>query len=147
MSHIRKQIRDEIVTTLTGLTTTGSRVYQTRLYPLEQTKLPGLCIYTKSESIEYSTIRYPRRQNRTLNVIVEAYVAATSNLDNTLDTISKEVEEALYADLTRGGYAKDTSVVLFEAEYDVSGEQPVGIGRLSIEVSYTNMEDDVETSA
>lgn len=147
MSHLRQLIRTNIVTTLTGLATTASRVYQSRIYPLEQSKLPGLCIYTNSESIEYSTISPPRRQNRTLQVTVEIYASATSNLDNTLDTCAKEIEEALYTDLTRGGYAKDTRVISFESEFDGEGEKPVGVGRLTVEITYSNRENEVESAA
>lgn len=147
MSHLRQLIRSNIVTAVTGLTTTGNRVYQTRIYPLEQSKLPGLCVYTRAETTEYSTISPPRRQERTLEVVVEAYASAVSNLDNTLDTIAVQVEEALAADLTRGGYAKDTKVIAFEADFDGSGEQPVGVGRLTVQVIYTNRENEVESAA
>lgn len=147
MSHLRQLIRNNIVTTLTGLTTTASRVYRSRIYPLEQSKLPGLCIFTRSESTEYVTISYPRRQERTLTIGIEIYAEGTSNLDNTLDTIAKEVEEALYTDLTRGGYAQDTQVIAFEADFDGSGERPVGVGRLTVQVSYSNRENEVETAA
>ena len=147
MSHLRQLIRSNIVTAVTGLSATGSRVYQTRLYPLEQAKLPGLCVYTRSESTDYVTVSYPRRQERTLEVIIEAYASGTANLDNTLDTISAQVEEALYADITRGGYAKDTKVIAFEADFDGSGEQPVGVGRLTVQVTYSNRENEVESVA
>ena len=66
MSHVRKQIRDAVVTALTGLSTTGSRVYKSRIYPLETGKLPGLAIYTKSEEIQNNTIGAPRTQIRIL---------------------------------------------------------------------------------
>lgn len=147
MSHLRQLIRTNIVTTLTGLTTTASRVFASRIYPLEQAKLAGLCIYTSSESIEYDTISPPRRQTRTLQVIIEIYASATSNLDNTLDTSCKEIEEALYTDLTRGGYAKDTRVISFESEFNGDGEKPVGVGRLTVEVIYSNRENEVESAA
>ena len=147
MSHLRQLIRSNIVTTLTGLTSTASRVYASRIYPLEQGKLTGLCIYTSSESIEYTTISPPRRQNRILQVTIEIYASATSNLDNTLDTSCKEIEEALYTDLTRGGYAKDTRVVSFETEFNGDGEKPVGVGRLTVEVIYSNRENEVESAA
>ena len=39
MAHVRKSIRDDVVSTLTGLTTTGTNVYQTRFYPLAEAKL------------------------------------------------------------------------------------------------------------
>ena len=35
MAHLRKQIRDDVVTTLTGLSTTGSKVYASRVYPID----------------------------------------------------------------------------------------------------------------
>lgn len=44
---LRKQIRDNVVTTLTGLSTTGSRVYASRVYPMAAANLPGLCVYAK----------------------------------------------------------------------------------------------------
>lgn len=147
MSHLRQLIRSNIVSTVTGLTTTASRVYASRIYPLEQGKLPGLCVYTSNESISYTTISPPRRQERVLQVTIEIYASATSNLDNTLDTCSKEIEEALYTDLTRGGYAKDTRVISFESEFNGDGEKPVGVGRLTVEVTYSNRENEVESAA
>lgn len=147
MAHVRKSIRDDVTTTLTGLTTTGSNVFQTRLFPLGEAKLPALCIYTKNESSDYATLTTPRTQVRSLEVIVEAYVKGTGSIDDTLDTIAVEVEEALYTDLTRGGYAKDTQVTEFEADYSADGEQSVGMGRFTIAISYATVEDDIETAA
>lgn len=147
MSHVRQQIRDDIVTTLTGLTTTGSNVFRSRIFPLEQTNLPALCIYTKSETSEYDTIGLPRSVNRILDVAVEAYVKGVSNYDNTLDTIAVEVEEAIAADITLGGLAKDAQITAFEADFSGDGEQPVAVGRFTITVEYRTVENDVETAA
>jgi hypothetical protein len=147
MAHVRKSIRDNVTTTLTGLTTTGSRVYQTRLFPLATAKLPGLCIYTKSETTEYATIGKPRTQIRELDVAVEAYVRGTSSIDDTLDAIAVEVEEALYTDITRGGYAKDTQINGFDVEYDGDGDQSVGVARFTISVTYVTVENDIEAAA
>jgi len=146
VAHVRKSIRDNIKTTLTGLTTTGTNVFQTRFYPLAEAKLPALAIYTKSETSEYSTIKTPRTQVRTLDVTVEAYVSGNTNVDNTLDAIATEVEEALYTDLTRGGNAKETRVTSFDADFSGDGENPVGVGRFAIEVIYVTLENDVETA-
>ena len=53
MAHVRKSIRDNIVTAVTSLSTTGARVYRLRIYPLETaTNLPGLCVYTLREASE-----------------------------------------------------------------------------------------------
>ena len=47
-NHIRQQIREKFGTLLTGLTTTGSNVYQSRVYPLENANLPALIIVSSS---------------------------------------------------------------------------------------------------
>lgn len=147
MAHVRKQIRDNIVTTITGLATTGSNVYRTRVYPLADAKLPGLAVFTDSEEIEPSTITPPRTQMRTLTVRIEAFVKGVSNFDDQLDTISEEVEEALAADITRGGLAQDTRITGFEADFSGEGDQPVGVGRISVSVDYVTIENDVGTAA
>lgn len=146
MAHIRKLIRDDITTTLTGLTTTGTNVYQTRVYPLAEDKLPGLAIYTSAESTEYVTINPPRTQARTLTVNVEVYAKGLSGYDNDLDQIALEVEEALQTDLTRGGYAKDTRVTAFDADFSGEGDQPVAYATMTVEVDYMTLENDLETS-
>jgi hypothetical protein len=51
-NHVRQQIRERVATTLTGLTTTGSKVYQSRVYPLAANNLPGLLVFTNSETSE-----------------------------------------------------------------------------------------------
>lgn len=146
MAHLRKQIRDNITTALTGLATTSTRVYQTRVYPLAADKLPGLCIYTNSEQVEHSTMTIPRFETRRLEVMVEAYAVAVSGLDDTLDQICVEVEEKLALDVTRGGKAKDTKVTAIETEFSGDGERPVGIARITVEVMYGCRESDVETA-
>lgn len=146
MAHVRKSIRDNIVTTLTGLTTTGSNIYRTRVYPLAESKLPGLAIYTRDETTGYDTIGLPRTQIRNLTVAVEIYVKGTSNYDDTLDTICTEIEEALYTDLTRGGNAKDTNIISMDAEFSGEGDQPVARATLTLAITYATKENDVETA-
>jgi len=140
MAHIRQLIRDNIKTTITGLTTTGNSVYQTRVNPLAAPKLPCLLLYTDDESISYDTVSYPRTQSRRLTVKIEAYVKGTTNYDSTLDLISSEIEAALYEDVTRGGLAKDTRINSFGADYSGEGDQPVACGILTVEVIYTTQE-------
>tara|TARA_R110001632_G_scaffold207273_1_gene331315 strand:- start:282 stop:725 length:444 start_codon:yes stop_codon:yes gene_type:complete len=146
MAHVRQSIRNNVTTTVTGLATTGANVFQTRLFPLGSAKLPALCIYTKSEAIGINTITPPRQQSRMLEVIVEAYVKGTANVDSTLDTISVEIEEALATDITRGGFARDTKVTNFDVDYDGEGDQSIGVARFTIAVDYVTLENDVETA-
>lgn len=140
MAHIRQLIRDNIKTTITGLTSTGNSVYQSRVNPLATPRLPCLLLYTEDESISYDTISYPRTQTRSLTVKIEIYVKGTTNYDSALDTVSAEVEAALYQDVTRGGLAKDTRVNSFGADFSGDGDQPVACGILTVEVIYNTQE-------
>ena len=146
MAHVRQSIRDNVVTTLTGLTTTGANVFASRVYPLATGKLPGLCVYTNDENIEASTIQPPRVQLRTLTLTVEIY-ARGSTADDVVDTACVEIEEALYTDRTRGGNARDTRVVSFRSSYTDDGDQPVQVGSLDVSIDYQTKENDIEAAA
>ena len=89
------QIRDNVVTALTGLSTTGGRAYASRVYLMTAANLPVPCLCAKSEKVETTTITRPRTQFRTLTLTVEGFAVAISGLDNTLDAISLEVEDGL----------------------------------------------------
>ena len=93
MTHARKTIRDNVVATVTGLTTTGSNVHPTRVFTLAQSDLPCLCIYTDEEESE--VIGMNGQLRRALTVRVAAYARQIANVENQLDTIAEEVETAL----------------------------------------------------
>ena len=135
-NHIRQQIREKFGTLLTGLTTTSSNVYQSRVYPLENANLPALIIYTKAEESEPIVIGADRVMSRLLSVVVEGYTKATSNFDDTIDTISKEVEAAIAADRTLDGLAKDTYLESTEIEFNAEGEKPLGYVSLTFLTNY-----------
>ena len=144
MAHIRKTIREHVVTTVTSLSTTGSNVYETRYFPLQTGNLPALIVYTLDESIEdYTLGRNTRTQQRSLNLIIEAHCRGTANIDDTLDTIAEEVEEAMVTDVTRGGNAKDTKLVSTEIEFDTAS-QKTGLMRLTYLINYNTVENAVQ---
>lgn len=136
MSHVRQQIRDQVTTTLTGLTTTGTNVYETRVYPLESSSLPGLTISTPSEEIDEELSSGSRTIFRNLQLVIMGYAQATSDFDNTIDTIAAEVETALMADLTLNNLAKDTLLQSIETEFSTEGNKPVGTITMTFNVMY-----------
>ena len=135
-NHIRQQIRERAGTVLTGLTTTGSNVFETRIYPLSNTNLPALAIYTKNETSEPVVISTNRLMSRELELIVEVYVKQTSNFDDQVDKICKEVEVAISADTTLNGLAKDCFLQSTEIEYNTEGEQPLSYAVLTFLTNY-----------
>jgi hypothetical protein len=145
MAHVRKQIRDDVVTTLTGLITTGTRVFASRVYPNEAGKLPLLCVYSLNEASELIAMN-GNQLLRSLEIVVEGYAKAKANLDDTLDAIAKEVEEALAVDPTRGGIAHKTVINDTEISLSEEGEQPIGVIRMSFQVDYVTTSGDVENN-
>ncbi len=136
MTHVRQQIREQVATTCTGLSTTGSSVFQSRVYPLQDVNLPALLIYTTSEESEADVMGSSLVADRALTVVVEAYVKATTDLDDTVDTICSEVEIALGADRTVNGLAKFIQLTGTEITYNGEGEQPLGTVLLTYAVQY-----------
>ena len=139
-NHLRRQIRERAATTLTGLTTTGSNVFQSRVYPMESAGLPGLCIYTTEETVEMQSMGGTRHVSRDLTLIVEGYATASANVDDTLDQIGKEVEVAMSGDIKLNNLAQDS--YLTSVEITLSGDGSTGIGKIthSYIVVYQNAE-------
>jgi len=140
MAHKRQQIRERVATTLTGLSTTGSNVFQSRVYPIENTKLPCLLIYTREETSEPLTTSPPRAIEKILSLVVEAYVKANANYDDTIDTITEEVEEALYGDRLINNLALDSFLVNTDISYNGEGDNPLGIVVMTFQITYHHTE-------
>lgn len=140
MAHQRKTIRDTIVTTLTGLTTTGSNVYSGRAYPIKN--VPALRISTPDESSELATGSV---YTRTLTVKIDAVAKGGATIDDDLDGIAAEVEAALEADYTLSGAVDNLYLTATETTIDDTAEQPFGMISLSYTVIYRTPAGDPET--
>lgn len=140
MAHKRQSIRERVASTLTGLTTTGSNVFQSRVYPIENTKLPCLLIYTREETSEPLVMNPPRTIEKVLSLVVEGYVKANTNFDDTIDTICEEVEEALFTDRLINNLALDSFLVNTEISYNGEGDNPLGIVVMTFQITYHHTE-------
>lgn len=126
MSHARTQIRESIATLVTGLATTGSRVFQSRMRPQDEASLPCLLVTTNDESIDQSI---GDTQTRALSVTVRGF-AMGATVDDTLDQIALEVETAL-ADHYRA------SLDRLEVDFEDDGlQKPVGSITLNYRYQY-----------
>jgi hypothetical protein len=135
-----------VKTLLTGLNTTASRVYESRVYPLGSANLPGLLIFTKSEESEPVTIGSgTRTMLRNLSLVVEGYVKATSNFDDVVDNIAQEVETVLANNLTLSGKAKDLYLESTEINFDGEGDQPVAVISMNYRIQYMTIENAPQT--
>jgi hypothetical protein len=134
--HIRKQIRDQIATELTGLTTTGSNVHKARLYPLNDSDLPAVNVVTAAETVSEHTMGADPVLIRELTLNLEGYVSVSTTAFDTLDTISKEIEVAMATDITHSGLTQDTTLISMSAALSGEGTQQVGVITLTYKITY-----------
>jgi hypothetical protein len=135
MTHPRKTIRDNVVALLTGLPLTGSRVYGSRVAPLSESELPAIRVYADSSESSAIDIHNLIRE-RGVIFRIEIVARATADLDDTLDAIAEDVEQALLAapgSTWLGGELRDP--ISDEIEIDDDTSQPVGICRMAISIN------------
>jgi len=123
MAHARQTIREAAATLLTGLTSTGSRVFQSRIVP--QTTLPCLLVMTDAEEIAPGA--FEKQLDRRLTLTVVGVAKAGSTLDDNLDTIAAEVETALGSD-----YRYELTGI--DVDFDETLEKPAG--RITLTYAY-----------
>lgn len=149
--HARKQIRDLTISVLSGLATTGSRVYAGRTRALPADHEPTLIVYARAEKVSRDAQGNPPPLLRVLTLDVVGYVQMGGPPDDKLDQIAAEVEAAMYA-ASSGFFALGgTGVMSAElvnvdiaakvAEADgKSSEKHSGAVVLSYEVTYRTIE-------
>lgn len=137
MSHPRQLIRHAVAAQLTGATAAGTRVFKTRVLPYRR-ELPAVAVYTFTETVDVDVDSSPRELKRTLDLVIEGAVQATSaeNPDDLLDALALEIETALHADPTFGNTAADAVLSATELEVVAEGEQLIGVVKLTYRVEY-----------
>jgi len=134
--HARKQIRDAVVATLTGLTTTGQNVFAGRVYPLQSSEYPCLLVTTSGENVNITT--QDGIMERLLTLSIEARVKATTSIEDMIDTISSEVETALL-----GTFPANVQVSeMVSVQFGISGEgdQPFAFATMAFQFTYYTKE-------
>jgi len=128
-NHLRQQLREAVATRLNGLTTTSTRVFQSRVYALESGDLPALKVYALSDEVQDATVG--TLIGRRCSIVIEGCAKAAADLDDVIDTIAKEVEVALATAVTVSG--RSTSV-LYEGcsiDFDADAAKPHGLITMS----------------
>ena len=133
MAHARQQIREQLATTLTGLATTASRVYDTRLYAYDQ--LPCLTVYADRDTVDEEQSQGTKHWHN-LALRVEARAKAKASVEDTIDTICAEIEAAIYADTTLNSKVVDVFLADTQIEYSVEQDQPIALATLTLNAIY-----------
>lgn len=135
-----KDIRDAVVSRITGVTGAGSNVFNSKVTPNLFTNLPAICVYTPSQTAAALDHRNPAFQ-RIVDLQIEVNVAAAVDWSDEMDDIMLAIKNALFEDSTFvelfediGGYTEQHSV-------EDAGEQPMALGQLTIEVTLVEASD------
>ncbi len=86
----------------------------------------------------------PRTIEKRLSLVIEGYVKANSNYDDTIDTITKEVEVAMYGDRLINNLAKDSFLVSTDISFNGEGDNPLAIVVMTFEIPYHHTEGSLE---
>lgn len=141
MAHVRTQIRNKLVSMLTGLATTTTHVYADRKEVLPDSLWPALLVMNDAEQVVDRAIGsqaapHARAELRTLTIKVQAAAKAVTGLDDTLDEICLEAEKAIAADIFLGGLTVDARLASTVYTLDAAGEKPAGTADMLWEFDY-----------
>lgn len=128
--HLRKLIREAAKTQLSGIT--GVTLYESRVYPFSQ--LPAIAIYTETERVEIDESSMGRQQ-RILAVIIEIRAQASEDVDDELDRLAAEVEQAIAADQTLSGTCDHIEYAGMTSDFE-TGEQQTGLMSMEFAAEY-----------
>lgn len=123
MPHYLTTVRQAIVIAVTGLTTTGSRVFEEEPYPLQE--VPALIVSAYSPQVGFTSMDTTAMQVD-VDIGIDCVVKGTSGLPALLDTIAAEVQAALYAVTSIGSRAvRIAPVAIDRPQFDLTTDQPV----------------------
>lgn len=157
MSHVRTQIRKAFEDRLTGLSTTGNNVYVGRPEPVtegEDKEYPALYITVGPEVINSDTSEDRQQkaeishiQNRKVTVIVTGLLADEKNsiLEDRLDCLAAEIEEAVFEDQFLGGICMGTDLLAEDPSEYLAGTK-IGVITITFQVLYMTWEGQAQTA-
>ena len=145
MAHPRELIRKQAVAVLMGATNAAASVYASRVAPLIsngwQSELPAIIVYTMDESGEIFN-QAPREYRRRVELVVEIHAEGNEALDDTLDTLARQVENLLLRDDTLGDTVNDLKYVRSRMVLLDQSEHLTGACRLIFEAEYLDRHPD-----
>lgn len=135
MANSRADIRSALQSMLSGATSAGTNVYSNRRTALWESELPAILIYSNQESATPESQRV-LRYIRTLELLIEVRVQATTAVDDDVDDLLGEIEDLIYADPSIGGTVLKAIQTNTEFRVDSDADQDIGVGVLTFECQY-----------
>lgn len=134
--HARAQIRNAIAQLCTGLQTTGANVFPSRVFSLDPSELPSISVFTKDENVVTNA---PTITQRKALAVIEGHAIADELIDDALDQIALELEEAMARPLIVDGKQLTTQLQGTEFDFTGEGEVKIGLVRLTYLIPYATL--------
>lgn len=128
--HKRTQIKNAVVSALTGLVTTGTNVFPSRVHAIPAKHLPGLLVYPDEEDSEPGETGPNRSLDRELSLVIDGQAKSGADIDDVLDGIAEEIETAMNVDRHFSGLALES--FLSSTVFRLSGEGRQRAGKIKM---------------
>lgn len=132
--HQRQVIRNAIAAALVDATDAAGRVFTTQKIAYQMRSLPAISVYSLSETSTMDTA--PRETDRTLEIAIECIVGAVSNIDDDMDAIAEQVEQAMNLDPWFGGACAESELIGTTIQSEEEGDRDLGLVTLTYSVLY-----------
>lgn len=143
--HVREQIRVRVVSLLSGLPTTGDRVFGSAVHPLTPQTMPGLTIWCRDDKPTDGTLRAT-----TMEMALRVGVYAEGDDPATVHQVFAEVEAALYGDRANGRVINGLATNLMKEGSNVNYIDNAAVrhtkGELAFAAEYQTEDGDAETA-
>jgi len=135
-NHVRQQIRKRMQGVISdNVSLVDGRVYTSRVYSINELSLPAITISFVNEVSSQITIGL-RTLTRKVDIMIDVYAAQNADLDDVLDNISVQVDEAIASNFTLDGLAKQCTLASSDFSFEAGTDSPIGVARLSYEAIY-----------
>lgn len=139
MTHPRQIIKEAIAQRLReAQTNAGQHIFVGRAKPLFDSDLPAILIYGNDENIvteRWDTDGFGELE-RNLTVFIEAVELGKDNLDNKLDSLSMQIEQALDGWNIPGHQSAIIRFKATDSDIMIEGRSIYGAIRLSYNITY-----------
>lgn len=142
MTAQRKAIRHAVINILkTANTAAGARVEGSKVTETMPSKLPVIYVYTLDDESDPAThANAPRLLTRNVKIVIEALAGALAApampVDDALDDLGEQIENALGADLTLNGTVTDSVFEEAGMMFGKAGDRHLGRLMILIDAVY-----------
>lgn len=134
--HVAEQIIVAAKALLTGATTAGANVFDSRVYEVNANQVPALLIDQGEEAVKVESLGANRVLARALELIIVAKAKQNTSYRTMCNTLRKEVESLLAQNNSLGGLCKWINPSSAVLELSGDADNPVASMVMTFEAVY-----------